>query len=248
MKAILLCAGYATRLYPLTKDKPKPLLPVGGRPILEWILDRLKEVKELDHIYVVTNHKFASHFEAWSKSVRYPWPITTVDDQTTSNETRLGAIGDLNFVLKTQKIANEDLLIVAGDNFFDFDLKEFVAFARKKRPNAVIAVYDVGSRELAKQYGLVRHEADGRVIEFLEKPAEPPTTMASCGLYWLPAESLVLLDTYLSSGHNPDQPGHYFRWLSETNGVFATSLKGRWLDIGDRTSYDKANELYSRVQ
>lgn len=248
MEVILLCAGYATRLYPLTKDKPKPLLPIADRPILEWILDRVREIEKIDKVFIVTNHPFAGHFEAWVKTVRYPWPIEVVDDQTTTNENRLGAIGDLEFVLKQKKIVHEDILVIAGDNFFDFNLQAFIKSAAGRRPHSGIAVFDVGDKGLARQYGLVRLDSSGRVIEFFEKPENPVTTLASCGLYWLPKESLELLDRYLSSGHNPDQPGHYMRWLAETDRLYAVSLKGLWIDIGDPASYEKANTLLRETQ
>ena len=244
MKAVLLCAGYATRLYPLTKDKPKPLLPIAGdKSMLEWLLDHLSKVPKVDAVYLVTNDKFAGHFESWAKDKKFPWPLVTVNDKTTSNETRLGAIGDLNYVLTTQKIGAEDLIVLAGDNYFDFDLPFFVAQAEKKRPHGSIAVYDVGDRELAKQYGLVSRAADGKILEFFEKPKDPPTTLASCGIYWLPKETRVLLDRYIAGGHNADQPGHYMSWLAQTDGLYAVPLQGVWLDIGDLQSYEKAKGL-----
>lgn len=247
MKVILLCAGYATRLRPLTDNTPKPLLPVGGRPILEWILDRVRAVKSVDAVFVVTNDRFAGHFEDWAKKFDAPWPLEIINDQTTTNENRLGAIGDLAYVLKLKKIRAEDLLVVAGDNFFDFDLNHFINTGRSHAPHPVIAVYDVQDRELAKQYGLVRTAPEGKVLEFYEKPPNPPTTLASCGLYWLPAQTRVLLDRYLASGHNSDQPGHYMQWLAETSGLYAVSLKGRWLDIGDHASYKQANSLLGGI-
>ncbi len=244
MKVIFLCAGYATRLYPLTENTPKPLLPVGDRPILEWILDRVRELKDVEAVYTVTNHKFAGHFEKWAQGYSAPWPIQVINDQTTTNENRLGAIGDLAYVLKTAKIGAEDLLVLAGDNFFDFDLPFFVQQGKSHKPHGAIAAYDVQDIELAKQYGLVKTDASGKILEFYEKPANPPTTLASCGLYWLPAETRVLLDRYLASGNNSDQPGHYMRWLAETSGLYAVTLKGRWLDIGDHASYQKADQLF----
>jgi len=243
LKVIILCAGYATRLYPLTENMPKPLLPVGNKPILEWILERVEKVKGVDIVYLVSNQKFAGHFESWATKAKYPWPVEVVNDQTTSNETRLGAIGDLAYVLKTKKVPPCDLLVIAGDNLFDFDLVSFVDYGNKKRPCGVTAVYDVGNKELAKQYGLVRTDEEGKILEFQEKPSVPATTLASCGLYWLPKETWSLLDRYLVSGHNVDQPGHYMRWLAETAGLFAFSLKGKWLDIGDLVSYQKANAI-----
>lgn len=244
MKVILLCAGYATRLKPLTDNTPKPLLPIGPKPMIDWILDRVKPLSGVDGIYVITNHKFAGHFEKWAKETKQPWPVHIIDDQTTTNENRLGAIGDLAYALKQKNIGAEDLLVLAGDNLFTFDLKHFVDTLKAKRPHGGIAVYDVKSLELAKQYGLVKSGADGKVTEFFEKPANPPTTLASCGIYWLPAETRVLIDKYLASGHNPDQPGHYMRWLSETAGLYAVPLQGEWLDIGDRASYEKANTSF----
>lgn len=244
MKAVILCAGYATRLYPLTKDTPKPLLPVGEKPILSWILDQLTKVHGLDAVYLVTNDKFAGHFEKYTKTISYPWPVETVNDGTTSNENRLGAIGDLAFVLKQKNVGAEDILVLAGDNFFDSSLEEFVKFGQSKRPGGVIAVYDVKEKELAKQYGLVMSDANHKVTAFYEKPENPPTTLASCGVYWLPKETRSMLDSYLSAGNNPDQPGHYMRWLAETAALYATPIKGKWLDIGDLASYEKANAMF----
>ena len=248
MKIILLCAGYATRLYPLTKDQPKPLLPVGGRPILEWILDGVRELAGVEDIYVVTNHRFSGHFEEWRKSFRSPRPVHVINDQTMSNEDRKGAVGDLHYVLETKRIADADLLVIAGDNLFDLSLPRFVEEAKGHGPHASIAVFDVRDKQLARQYGLVRTGRNNQVIEFLEKPKDPPTTLASCGLYWLPAPTRVLLDRYLREGHNADQPGHYMRWLAETDRLFAVRLEGRWLDIGDLASYDKANQHSSEFR
>ncbi len=245
MQVILLCAGYATRLYPLTQNQPKPLLPIGNRPILECILDRVKLVSGVERILIVTNHQFAGHFEKWRANVKYPWPIEVVDDLTTSNDNRRGAIGDIVYTLKTKQIANEDLLVIAGDNLFDFDLSHFIEFSEKKRPNPVIAVYDVKNLDLAKQYGIVKINAAARVEQFLEKPQVPPSTLASSGIYWLPKETSALLDRYLKEGHNPDQPGHYMRWLAQTQSLFAFPLEGVWYDIGDLNSYQKANTQFA---
>ncbi len=246
MKVILLCAGYATRLYPLTENQPKPLLPLADRPILEYILDRLKPVEGIEEVIAVTNNKFSTHFEKWAKNLSYPWPVTSVNDQTTTNDDRLGAIGDLHYVLSQRNIGAEDILVIAGDNLFDFDLEVFMRFSKKKRPCGVIAAYDVKDKVLAKQYGLLQLNGEGRVTEFLEKPENPPTTLASCGLYWLPRETRVLLDRYISEGHNADQPGHYMRWLAETQGLYGVALDGQWYDIGDLKSYQSADALFRK--
>ncbi len=247
MQAIILCAGYAVRLYPLTKNQPKPLLPIGNRPILEHILDRIKLVSGIERTLIVTNHQFVEHFEKWCATVKYPWPIEVIDDLTTSNDNRRGAIGDLAYALEAKKIGGEDLLTLAGDNLFDFDLRPFVEFSEKKRPHPVIAVFDVKSLGLAKQYGIVRLDKASQVKEFLEKPENPPSTLASCGIYWLPKETRLLLDRYLREGHNADQPGHYMRWLAETDSLFAFPLEGMWYDIGDLNSYQKANAQFAGI-
>lgn len=244
MKVILLCAGYATRLYPLTQDQPKALLPIQGRPILEWILEEVRPLRHVDEILVVTNDRFARAFEEWAAALKMPWKVGVINDRTTSNETRLGAMGDLRFALETRGIQEEDLLVIAGDNLFNFDLVRLVGYGISKRPYPVIAVYDVKDRTLAKQYGLVKSAEDGRVLEFFEKPENPPTTFASCGIYWLPRESRPLLDKYLASGNNRDQPGHYMRWLAETSQLYQLNLEGLWFDIGDLESYHKANEVF----
>lgn len=243
MKVVVLCAGYATRLYPLTENQPKPLLPVGNKPILEWILEQVEKVQGIEAVYLVSNQKFAGHFEAWAARKKHPWPLEVVNDRTTSNETRLGAIGDLAYVIQRKKMMPCDLMVIAGDNFFDFDLVSFTNFGKAKRPHGVIAVYDVGDKELAKRYGLVQTSADGKILEFQEKPPQPATTLASSGIYWLPQETWSLLDTYITTNHNTDQPGHYMRWLAENSGLFAFPLKGKWLDIGDLASYQKANAI-----
>lgn len=246
MKVILLCAGYATRLYPLTEQRPKALLPIQGRPILEWILERLQKVPGVEAAYVVSNERFAGAFTSWAAGLRSPWPVEVVNDGTTSNENRLGAIGDLQFTLKAKGIGEEDLLVVAGDNLFDFDLVRFVAFGQSKRPYPAIAAYDVKSLEMAKRYGLILGKAGEPVSEFLEKPKDPPTTMASCGLYWLPKETRALLDKYLKDGNNPDQPGHYMRWLARQSRLYHLDLEGLWFDIGDLESYHKANDVFKQ--
>ncbi|MFZ5802167.1 MAG: nucleotidyltransferase family protein [Candidatus Omnitrophota bacterium] len=245
MKVIVLAAGYATRLYPLTEGRPKALLPVGGRPILEHLLDRLTLLPVITGVIIVTNHRFAGPFGSWAKMIRkYPWRIEVVDDHTSSNENRLGAMGDLAFTIRQKKIVHEDLLVLAGDNLFDFDLLPFHAFGIRNRPHACVAVFDVRDKLLARRYGLVRLAGDGKVLEFMEKPEQPATTLASCGIYWFPDEVCVLLDRYLAGGHNADQPGHFMRWLAENDAVYALALNGMWYDIGDFESYRNADIAY----
>lgn len=242
MKIIILCAGYATRLYPLTKDRPKPLLRVADKPIIEYILDGAKELPDLDGVYIVTNDKFAGHFEKWQQTYTYPYMIEVVNDMTTSNDDRLGAIGDIHYVVKERNI-DDDILVIGGDNLYDLDLADFVHFAQDKQ-SAAIAVYDVKDKELAKKYGLVEVDENKRVIAFQEKPQEPKTTLASLALYYYSTHTLEALLRYITEGNNADQPGHFVAWLAKNEKVYAYSFDGTWFDIGDFKSLENADKQY----
>ena len=223
MKALILAAGYATRLRPLTDSIPKQLLPVGGRPMVDWVLDRLRETSA-DEIHLVTNARFAGDFERWARGKG----IRIHNDGTTSNEDRLGAIGDIQFVG-----LDDDLLVVAGDNLFDYSLADYEAYWRE-RDGSCIAVLDVGDRELANQYGIVEVDENDRVIGFVEKPEDPPTTLCATATYLYEREHVRLISTYLDEGNPPDQPGHYVAWLHRRAPVYAYRFTGNWYDIGDR--------------
>lgn len=247
MKAVLLCAGYATRLYPLTKNQPKPLLPVGGKPILDYLLEKIERVQSVDQVFVVTNDRFYPHFEAWAKTKRWPWKIEVVNDGTSTNETRLGAIGDLTLVVKKFWL-RDDLGVFSGDNLFLSGLKSFIAFAESHRPHASLGVVDVGDRERARQYGIVRVDGEKKIVEFLEKPKEPPSTLASTGAYWFPQENLNFLDRYIHEGHNADRPGDYISWLVKVDHVFAYPFEEKWFDIGDLNSYREADRVLQQMK
>jgi glucose-1-phosphate thymidylyltransferase len=223
LKALILAAGYATRLSPLTDNLPKQLLRVGGRPIVDWILDKVREAG-IDDVHLVTNSRFAPLFADWAEEQN----VTVHDDGTTSNETRLGAIGDLQFVN-----LDDDLLVIAGDNLFDFSLGDYVEFWREKGGSAV-AVYDVQDRELAKKYGVVAVDDDDRIVDFVEKPDDPPSTLAATATYLYARAHAELVSTYLEDGNNPDQPGNFVAWLHRREPVYAYRFSGGWYDIGDR--------------
>jgi len=227
MKALILAAGYATRLRPLTDTIPKQLLPVGGRPMVDWIVDKIREAG-IDEIHLVTNARFAHLFDAWSGASG----VTVHDDGTTTNERRLGAIGDVRFV-RDKAGWDDDLLVIAGDNLFDYSLADFVRFWAGKERASAVAVVDVGDRELAKQYGVIDLDANDRVIDFVEKPAEPRTTLCATATYLYAREHAGLVDTYLGEGNPPDQPGYFIAWLHRREPVFGFRIPGGWYDIGD---------------
>ena len=229
MKAIILAGGYATRLQPLTNDLSKCLLPVGGRPMVDWILDSLGAVSELDEVHLVTNHRFAPDFERWARQKG----VTVHDDGTTSNEDRLGAMGDVAFALERAGI-DDDVLVIAGDNLFDYSLADFTAFWRSKGVASAVAVLDVGDLRLASQYGVVDVADDERIISFVEKPADPPSTLAATATYIYHRDHVPLVEHYLAEGNAPDQVGSFIAWLHSREPVYAYRFAGRWLDIGDK--------------
>jgi glucose-1-phosphate thymidylyltransferase len=239
VKAVVLAAGYATRLYPLTLDRPKPLLEVGGRPMLDWVLERLQAMG-VDETIVVTNAKFTPHFTEWAKEKDR---VTVVNDGTTSNDDRLGAIGDLGFVLDGLGL-DDDLVVVAGDNLFTDDISGFGAYGREVDA-PVIAIHDVGDVELMREYNQVEVDSAGRVLFMEEKPEQARTTLAAVALYFYPRHMLPLVEQYLAEGNNPDQPGRLPSWLYERTPVYAWRFSGDWYDIGSKEQLEEADRLLS---
>ena len=233
MKAIILAAGYATRLYPLTRDTPKMLLEVGGRPIVDWVLDALGTIDELDATYVVTNARFAPQLEAWA-----PEGVSVVNDGTETDETRLGAIGDIGFVLDRERI-EDDIVVVAGDNLFTSPLEGFAAFARDRNA-PVLAVHDVGDPALMPKYNTVEVDGDGRITYFEEKPRQARSTLAGIAIYFYPSGVLPLIRQYLDEGNNPDQPGRLVQWLYPRMPFYVWELPGKWYDIGALDQLEEA--------
>jgi glucose-1-phosphate thymidylyltransferase len=233
---LILAAGYATRLQPLTDDMPKHLLPVGGRPMLDWVLDKLREAGIAD-VQLVTNARFAAQFERWAEGK----DVHVHDDGTTSNDDRLGAIGDIRFVQEHAGI-DDDLLAIAGDNLFDYSIGEMISFWRGKDGSAV-AVHDVGDLELVRKYSIVELDADDRIVDFVEKPEHPTTTLAATATYLYTREHAGLVATYLDEGNPPDQPGNYVAWLCKRVPVYAYRFPGGWYDIGDASQLLEADNL-----
>ena len=249
MNALILAAGYATRLYPLTLNKAKPLLKVGGKPIIEWLIDNLGSVGGLGTIYIVTNAKFANDFSGFAKAMEAKHPgmqIKVINDGSTSDEDKLGAIGDINLVLTRENLTSDDLLVIAGDNLFEQALDEFVNVA--KSSDATVAVHDVGDLEAIKKYGTITVDSEGVITSFEEKPEKPKSTLASVALYYYSREVLPLFTTYLAAGNNPDQPGRFLQWLYSRKPVNTFQIKGRWLDIGSKETLENADEIFRNAK
>ena len=248
MNALILAAGYATRLYPLTLNKAKPLLEVGGKPIIEWLVDNLSTVSELRTAYIVTNAKFANDFQNWAKAYQdqhREMQIKIIDDGSKSDDDKLGAIGDINLVLAREHLEVDDLLVIAGDNLFDQPLADFVKTAKESA--AAVAVYDVGDLEAMKKYGTVTIDNKGVITTFEEKPEKPKSTLASVALYYYSREVLHLFKTYLAEGNNPDQPGRFLQWLYTRKPVGTFQIKGRWLDIGSKETLEIADKTFAKL-
>jgi glucose-1-phosphate thymidylyltransferase len=247
MDALILGAGYATRLYPLTKDRPKPLLPVGGVPILERICGQLVDSGGFETIHIVTNHRFAENYEEWRRGYRARAKVDVKihDDRTTTPENRLGAIGDIQFVLDEAPVRS-DLLVIAGDNLITGSLAPFLSAARSHGTS--VGLKDLHSKKLVSLYGVVETGPDGRILGFEEKPKEPKSTLIAVGLYYFPTSTLPLIRKYLDLGNSKDAPGYYLQWLHKETPVHGHVLEGEWYDIGDLESYRSADETMSRDQ
>jgi glucose-1-phosphate thymidylyltransferase len=244
VKAVILAAGYATRLRPLTDDVPKHLLPVGDRPMLDWVLDRIREVEEVDAIHLVTNNRFASAFASWAE----PHDVTVHDDGTSSNEDRLGAVGDLRLVIEEARFGDDELLVLAGDNLFELSLPRFVEWWRAKpRPASAVPLHDVGDLELASQYGIAETDDEDRIVRFVEKPSDPPSTLASTLIYLVPPEHVRLVRTYLDEGQSPDNAGNFLGWLAAREPVYGYRFEGPWYDIGNHEQLLEADNRLRRL-
>lgn len=244
MKAVVLAAGYATRLYPLTRRCPKALLQVGSKTLLDHLTDHLAKVEDLTETILVTNHRFEPVFSDWAKSRNLGFPVKVLDDHTSSNEDRLGAIGDLLLAVKRYRM-DDDLLVLASDNLFDGDLASFVRFARRHDAGAAIGVYDIRDRRLArKRYGVVHLDRKGRVLKIDEKPEAPERATISMGVYYFSRKTLPLLKEYASEEGRKDAPGHYAAWLLSRIPVYGYLFEGRWYDIGSFDQLDAARDDY----
>ncbi len=242
MKAVILAAGYATRLYPLTLDRPKALLPVGGRTMLDRLLEQLEGVDGLDEIYVVTNSKFAGSFRDWVAG-RSGLSVRIVDDGTVDEESRLGAIGDLHLTIREAGLDDDDLLVLAGDNLFSESIAPFPAFALAKG-GAALGVYNVGDLDAIRRYAVIELDGDDRVTRLEEKPDEPRSTLAGIALYFYPRSVLGFVAEYLAEGNNPDQPGRLVQWLYPRTSVYGWRVPGRWYDVGSKETLAEADEAF----
>jgi glucose-1-phosphate thymidylyltransferase len=248
MKIIILAAGYATRLEPLTLTTPKSLLEVGRKKIIDRILEKIAYLKGgVDSICIVTNAKFFNTFNEWLRGSKYAEKASLLNDGSVSNETRLGAIKDLELVI-AEKAIDDDLLVVAGDNLFDLDLNKFIEFARSRPDGVSVALYDIKSLSAARSFGVLKTDAAGRVTDFEEKPAEPKSTLISTGIYYFPKNKLAFIKEYVKMRNKLDAPGYYISWLVRRDKVYGYSFSEDWYDIGSLESLKKADADYLKKE
>lgn len=241
MQCILLAAGYATRLYPLTENMPKALLKLGDKTILDMVVDKISEVEDVENIYIVTNEKFHTHFEDWAKEYKGGKGIKVLNDHTTSNDNRLGAIGDLKYVIDQENI-DDEILVMASDNIFGFSLVDFVDMYKQKNADMICA-HRIENKQELHSMGVVELDKAGKVLSFEEKPENPKSDLGVPPFYLYRRETLPLINDYLKEGNNPDAPGHFVPWLIGKNDVYAYVFDATRIDIGTVAAYEEACRL-----
>lgn len=244
MKCIFLAAGYATRLYPLTENFPKPLLEVGGKPILDWLIEDMEQTGLIDEYIVVSNHKFAHIFESWSEKLNTGVrpQIKVLDDGTSSNETRLGAVKDIQFAIDQLQL-DDDLLVMAGDNLLDFSMSGFINFAKEKQATCVMRYYEPDEARLHKT-GVAEINDEGLILSMEEKPAQPKSHWCIPAFYYYTREDARLIKKGIEAGCGIDAPGSFIAWLSTQTSVFTYEMPGHRYDIGNLESYEQVKRLF----
>ncbi len=243
MKCLILAAGYATRLYPLTENFPKPLLKVQGKAILDWLIEDMDRSGVIDEYVVISNHKFAHHFDAWAAEKKQK--VTVVDDGTESNETRLGAVRDIQFALDQLNI-RDDVLVMAGDNLLDFSLTTFINYALEKKTSCIMRYYEADAKKLSRS-GVVTLDENQKVLAMAEKPQEPQSHWCCPAFYYYTAQDAARLAEGIADGCHTDAPGSYVSWLCSKSTIHAMEMPGSRYDIGNLESYEKVQKEYKGI-
>lgn len=243
MKCLILAAGYATRLYPLTENFPKLLLKIGEKTILDWLLDDIHASGKVNEYIVVTNHKFAHHFEAWADSRTLP--ITVVDDGTGSNETRLGAVCDIRFAMEQTQL-DDDLLIIAGDNVLDFSLTRFIDYTAEKNASCAMRYYEADEKRLTKS-GVAELGDDERLLSLEEKPAQPRSHWCTPPFYFYTRDDVKRIPAAIADGCGTDAPGSLVAWMCRHSVMYSMEMPGSRYDIGDLESYEAVKRTYKGI-
>lgn len=240
MKAVILAAGYTNRLYPLIKDRPKPLLTIRKKPVIEYIIARLESLGQVDQVFIVTNQKFFGQFQDWLDDFPSMKPIKLISDDSFNGSNSPGAIRDIDIVIKKELIS-EDLLVVAGDNLFSFGLRNFIEFALERKPQSSIGIYNLNGKFDPGKFGVVQINSEEEIVDFKEKPSSSGSSLVATCLYFFPGEKLHLISDYLSQNPQDDSAGDYISWLIKSEKVYGYAFnEGSWLDVGDTDAYAEA--------
>jgi glucose-1-phosphate thymidylyltransferase len=243
MKALILAAGYGTRLYPYIKNYPKPFLEINQKPIIEYLLDKLIGLSGLSEVVIVTNDRFFGHFKKWRDGLETKLKIKIINDLSRSPEEKLGAVKDMHLVFKKEGF-DDDYLILGGDNFFRDPLKGFVDFARRKSPGVSIGIVDIHNKSDARHYGVVSLNRHNRILEFKEKPAKPRSSLVATCIYYFPHKKLKLIKECIDDSRICfDNIGVYIDWLTKKDKVYGFIFKELWVDIGRIETYEKLKEI-----
>lgn len=244
MKCLILAAGYATRLYPLTENYPKPLLKIGEKTILDWLLDDIHTSGEVDEYIVISNHKFARHFKEWAKA-REQLPITVVDDGTSANETRLGAVLDIQYAIDQLRL-DDDLLIIAGDNVLDFSLTGFIRYAKERGTSCTMRYTEMDAKRLSKS-GVSEIDRDEKLLSLDEKPAEPKSSWCTPPFYFYKREDVKKIRDAIADSCGTDAPGSLAAWMCRHNLMHSMEMPGSRYDIGNLESYEAVQKTYQGI-
>ena len=243
MKAVVLAGGFAKRMWPLTKERPKHLLPVAGRPMLDHVIDKLEPVRELDHIFISTNARFKDDFRSYLNSREAKKDISLFIEKTRSEGEKLGTVGGLGYLIRESNI-DDEMLVIGGDNILGFRMTDFMEHFRSNRANTV-ALYDLKSKEKARLYGVVSIDDSDKIVDFQEKPSRPHSTLVSTACYAFTKNGVRNILRYLDEGNDPDKMGHFIEWLYRNDDVFGFVFTGLWFDVGSFESYNEANEYFA---
>lgn len=244
MKCLILAAGYATRLYPLTENYPKPLLKVGKKCILDWLVDDIDTLQAVDEYVVISNHKYVRHFLDWA--AKKPQKITVLDDGTSTNETRLGAVRDIDFAIQTLQL-DDDLLVIAGDNVLDFSLTTFMRYAKEKQASCIMRYYESDVEKL-KKTGVAEVDEQDKIVRLIEKPPQPQSHWACPPFYYYQKQDVPLVRQAIAAGCNVDAPGSFIAWLCKQVPVYAMPMPGKRYDIGNLESYQLVQKQYKGIK
>lgn len=242
MKALILAAGYATRLYPLTKTTPKALLPINNKPIIDYIMEQIETIPAIDSVFIISNHKFAKNFDEWAKNADYSKNISIIDDGTTSEETRRGAIGDILYAINEKKI-DDEIVVIAGDNLFTFSLKSYYDYYKEVGTDCV-CVKPFEDITMLKQFGVAELDENGILVDVEEKPEKPKSNLAVYATYMYKKETVPLFEKYINDGNKPDAPGYFVEWLCKRKKMHAFMFNEECYDIGTPESLEQVSKIF----